>query len=88
MLGWAFSAVQNIESQYFLNGNNLTQLSVEQVVDCDGSEDDKDDEADCGVFGGWPFLEIEYVKKALSSYIYFNYGHNIFHQSSLSRWKP
>lgn len=36
---WAFSAVQNIESQWALKGRNITEFSVEQVVDCDGTED-------------------------------------------------
>lgn len=36
---WAFSTVQNIESQWVLKGMNLTEFSVEQIVECDGSED-------------------------------------------------
>jgi hypothetical protein len=63
---WAFSATQNIEGQYKLKGNPLTNLSVEQIVDCDGTQDpDSEEKADCGVYGGWPFLAIEYVQRAV-----------------------
>ena len=62
---WAFSAVQNLEGQYFLKGNPLTNLSVEQVVDCDGFQEKNGEKACCGVFGGWPFLVFEYVKSAV-----------------------
>ncbi|XP_050405058.1 cathepsin L [Patella vulgata] len=60
---WAFSTVGNIESQWALQGKSLSNFSVEQVVDCDGTEDVKLNKADCGVFGGWPFLAYEYVKR-------------------------
>ena len=56
---------QNIEGQYKLKGNPLTNLSVEQIVDCDGTFDIKDSHSDCGVFGGWPFLAFEYVMRAV-----------------------
>jgi cathepsin F len=49
---------------YFLKNNPLTSLSVEQIVDCDGEKSDTGDEhADCGVYGGWPYLAIEFIKK-------------------------
>jgi len=38
---WAFSAVETVESQWYLAGNNLTELSVQQVVDCDKGNDDE-----------------------------------------------
>jgi len=42
---WAFSATENIESQWALAGNTLTSLSVQQIVDCDSTS------YGCG--GGW-----------------------------------
>ena len=36
-----FSTVENIEGQWAMSGKPLTNLSVEQVVDCDGMEDVK-----------------------------------------------
>jgi C1A family cysteine protease len=51
---WAFSATEEIESMCALAGHNLTQLSMEQIVDCDTS---------CyGCGGGWPYLAYEYVE--------------------------
>lgn len=35
---WAFSTVQNVEGQWALKSQALTNLSVEQVVDCDGMQ--------------------------------------------------
>lgn len=58
--------VQNLEGQFFLKGNKLTNLSVEQVVDCNGFQDPNSEEACCGVFGGWPQLVFEYVKETVS----------------------
>ena len=57
---------QNIEGQYRLKGNPLTNISMEQIIDCDGTQDTVDDHADCGVFGGWPFLAFEYVIRAVN----------------------
>jgi len=53
---WAFSAVGNIEGQYFLKTKSLQDLSEEQLVDCDN--------LDCGEFGGWPYLAFTYIKSA------------------------
>jgi cathepsin F len=53
-----------LEGVYQLKGNPLTKLSVEQIVDCDGSQSESGDEhADCGVYGGWPYLAFEFVKR-------------------------
>jgi len=35
---WAFSTVQNVEGQWALKSKTLTNLSVEQIVDCDGMQ--------------------------------------------------
>jgi cathepsin F len=36
---WAFSVVGNIESQYYLNKDQLIQFSEQQVIDCDEYDD-------------------------------------------------
>jgi C1A family cysteine protease len=64
---WAFSATENIESTWALAGNALTQLSMQQIVDCDTND------GGCG--GGWPYSAYAYVISAggldsLSSYPY------------------
>jgi C1A family cysteine protease len=53
---WAFSITENIESQWFLAGNTLTSLSMQQVVSCDTSDDG------CG--GGDPPTAYQYVMSA------------------------
>lgn len=50
---WAFSCIENIESQWYLAGNPLEILSAEQAVDCDYN--------DCGIAGGWAYRCYEYV---------------------------
>ncbi|XP_013393976.1 cathepsin L1 [Lingula anatina] len=61
---WAFSTIENLEGQWAMKGKPLTSLSVEQVVDCDGTGDPVLGHGDCGVFGGWPYLAYQYIKKA------------------------
>jgi len=41
----------------------LLNLSVEQVVDCDDSEDVPKRYGDCGVYGGWPYLAFGYLQR-------------------------
>eukprot|EP01090_Pellita_catalonica_P005829 TRINITY_DN16050_c0_g1_i1.p1 TRINITY_DN16050_c0_g1~~TRINITY_DN16050_c0_g1_i1.p1 ORF type:complete len:317 (+),score=48.05 TRINITY_DN16050_c0_g1_i1:16-966(+) len=53
---WAFSTTENIESQWFLAGHTLTKLAVQQIVDCDNSDDG------CG--GGNPPTAYQYVISA------------------------
>jgi cathepsin F len=53
---WAFSAVENIESQWALAGHNLTRLSMQQVVDCD--------QQDGGCNGGDTTTAYEYIISA------------------------
>jgi len=64
---WAFSATETIESYWFLAGNTLTQLSMQQIVDCDTT--------DQGCNGGWTYDAYQYVQSAgglepLSDYPY------------------
>jgi C1A family cysteine protease len=70
---WAFSATETIESYNKIDGGKLTQLSMEQIVDCDTT---------CyGCGGGWPYLAYEYVQSqggidTYSSYPYTAEGGN------------
>lgn len=64
---WAFSATENIESQWALANHTLTELSMQQIVDCD--------KTDGGCNGGDTTTAYEYVIKAggmdtLKSYPY------------------
>jgi len=64
---WAFSATETIESYFALGGGSLTQLSMQQIVDCDTS--------DGGCNGGEPTTAYQYVESAggldpLSDYPY------------------
>jgi len=66
---WAFSATECIESYFFLGGNPLTELAMEQIVDCDTAGSDE------GCNGGFPSGAYEYVESAggiepLSDYPY------------------
>lgn len=54
---WAFSAVEQVESMFFLEGlGPLLNLSVQQVVSCD--------DAAGGCNGGTPALAFDYIKGA------------------------
>jgi len=66
---WAFSATETIESYYALAGYPLTQLAMEQIVDCDTAGSDE------GCNGGFPSGAYQYVESAgglepLSDYPY------------------
>jgi len=66
---WAFSATETIESYFALGGGQLTQLSMEQIVDCDTAGEDQ------GCNGGFPSGAYQYVESAggldpLSDYPY------------------
>jgi C1A family cysteine protease len=50
---WAFSTTESIESMWALAGNTLTQLSMQQIVDCDTN--------DHGCSGGNPPVAYDYV---------------------------
>jgi C1A family cysteine protease len=62
---WAFSATENIESQWALGGHTLTSLSMQQIVDCD--------KMDYGCGGGWPYHAYEYVISAGGQDSYASY---------------
>jgi cathepsin F len=42
----------------------MVLLSTEQIVECDGTTEPETKHADCGVFGGWPYLAYQYIIKA------------------------
>jgi len=62
---WAFSTTESIESMNFLAGNTLTSLSMQQIVDCDTSDD--------GCDGGDPPTAYAYVISAGGLETYSNY---------------
>jgi len=86
---WAFSVTENIESMWFLANHGLTQLAMQQIVDCDTSDDG------CG--GGDPPTAYQYVISAggldpLSAYPYTGQdGYCNFQSSeiaaSISSWQ-
>jgi hypothetical protein len=55
---WAFSATETIESYMVIGGGSLTQLSMEQIVDCDTNGQDQ------GCNGGFPTGAYQYVQSA------------------------
>jgi len=66
---WAFSATETIESYFVIDGGQLTQLSMQQIVDCDTQGQDQ------GCNGGFPSGAYQYVQSAggldpLSDYPY------------------
>jgi len=64
---WAFSATETIESYFAIGGGALTQLSMEQIVDCDTAGQDQG----CG--GGFPTGAYQYVQGAGGIDSYANY---------------
>ena len=53
---WAFSATEQIESQWYLAGNSLTSFAPQQIVSCD--------KTDAGCNGGDTPTAFEYVESA------------------------
>ena len=51
------------EGQLANLGLNLTLLSPEQLVECDNNLLTDVNRGDCSVFGGWPFVGMDYVQK-------------------------
>jgi len=66
---WAFSATETIESYFACGGGALTQLSMEQIVDCDTGGQDQ------GCNGGFPSSAYSYVQSAggIDSYASYPY---------------
>jgi cathepsin F len=54
-----------LEGLYAIKTKKLIALSVEQIVDCDGTYPRAND-SNCGVYGGWPYLAFEYVQYAVN----------------------
>jgi len=53
---WAFSATEEIESCWFLAGNDLVELAPQQITSCDTT--------DSGCGGGWTTSAYQYVESA------------------------
>jgi len=62
---WAFSITENIESMWALANNTLVSLSMQQVVDCDRTDD--------GCNGGNPPTAYDYVIRAGGLELYKDY---------------
>jgi len=62
---WAFSATENIESQWALKGHGLQSLAMQQIVDCDKTS--------YGCNGGWTSSAYQYVMSAGGLEYYNNY---------------
>jgi len=62
---WAFSATETVESWYALAGGQLTQLSMEQIVDCDTTDN--------GCNGGNTNTAYQYIQSAGGLDTYANY---------------
>ncbi|KRX05889.1 hypothetical protein PPERSA_03826 [Pseudocohnilembus persalinus] len=58
---WAFSTVGNVEGVWYLAGNDLIELSEQQLNDCASTQEPSQKRAICGVFGGWPYLALTYI---------------------------
>eukprot|EP00435_Cladocopium_sp_Y103_P061146 s257_g22.t1 len=65
---WAVSTAEAVEGQLAKATGKLTPLSPEQLVECDASSDSScaggKGCADCGMFGGWPYLAYQFLQKA------------------------
>jgi len=62
---WAFSATENVESQWALSGKTLASLSQQQIVSCDPY--------DYGCGGGWPYNAYKYLIGAGGQEYYADY---------------
>jgi len=65
---WAFSATENVESQWALGGHPLASLSMQQVVSCDPN--------DYGCNGGWPYNAYKYLISAGGQEYYSDYPYS------------
>ncbi|CAJ1328205.1 unnamed protein product [Effrenium voratum] len=65
---WAVSTAETLEGQLAKKTGKIVPLSPEQLIECDASADSKcaGDKgcADCGMFGGWPYLAYQFLQKA------------------------
>jgi len=65
---WAVSTAEAVEGQVAKTTGKLVPMSPEQLVECDASSDSScaggKGCADCGMFGGWPYLAYQFLQKA------------------------
>lgn len=60
-LCFGFSATQSLEGQLTKAGLKLTVLSPQTMVECDGSYIESAKQGDCSLFGGWPWVALNYL---------------------------
>lgn len=78
--GWAFSAVGAIEGARFIATGNLTELSVQQLIDCD--------QTDLGCGGGLMVNAFQYDDDGLCSREDYPYAFHRHWFSGCSRYLP
>ena len=59
-----------MEGLYAIKTKKLVKLSVEQIVDCDGTFG-TETESNCGVYGGWPYLAFEFINSIVRVSVYY-----------------
>lgn len=70
---WALSTAENVEGQYARATGKLVELAPQQLIECDsnvdltcggkGANHSTLGCADCGMFGGWPYLAYQFLQR-------------------------